>query len=85
MDSTILRGRPIPDSQGDELLQSLLAEIEEEDRLGALLGIDLTPPGPDRTHAPPIYPPLAEWLRRSEEVHRFLERAYRAKRRGAAG
>ena len=62
----------------------LLAQIDEEERLGAALGVDLTPPAPDPSHAPPVYAPLDEWLRRSEEIHRFLQEAYRAEHRQRA-
>jgi len=80
MQSDASRGRPLPDLHGEELLRELLAQIEEEERLGAALGVDLTPPAPDPSHAPPVYGPLDEWLRRSEEIHRFREEVYRALR-----
>jgi hypothetical protein len=70
---------------GDELVRWLLERLDEEEQLGAALGVDLTPPGPDPSHAPSIYPPPAEWLRRSEEIHRFLEEAHRAERRKHSG
>src|SRR5262245_61423948 len=46
------RARPLPELEGEPLLRLLLAEIEEEERLGAALGVDLTPPAPSRAHAP---------------------------------
>jgi hypothetical protein len=75
------RSHPLPDVHGDELIRELLALVDEEEQLGAALGVDLTPPGPDPSHAPLVYGPLDAWLRRSEEVHRFLEERYRAERR----
>jgi hypothetical protein len=64
----------------DPLITALLAEIHEDEALSALVGVDLSPPGPSASHAPPVYLPHDEWLRRSEEIHRFL----RAKRRAEA-
>jgi hypothetical protein len=78
------RGTPFPEVHGEELLRELLAEIEEEERLGAALGVDLTPPGPDPSCAPRVYGPLDAWLRRADEIHAFLEECYRAERRGKA-
>lgn len=75
------RGSPFPDVHGDELVRLLLAEIEEEERLAAEVGVDLAPGAPDPSHAPLVYAPLDEWLRRSEEIHQFLEQARRAERR----
>jgi hypothetical protein len=66
------------DPQGDELVRALLREIEEDEELSRLIGVDLSPPAPSRAHAPVVMPPLADWLRRSEEVHTFL--ASRARR-----
>ena len=57
----------------DPILGPILRDIERDDELSRALGVDLTPPGPLPEHAPPAYLPLDEWLRRSEEVHRFLE------------
>lgn len=74
------RGRPLPDIHGEELVRLLLAEIEEEEALSRVLGIDLTPPSPDPANAPPVYGPLDVWLERSEEIHRFREQAFRAER-----
>jgi hypothetical protein len=74
------RGRPLPDLEGDAVIQVLLAEIEEEERLSAAIGEDLTPPAPKPEHAPARYPPLRVWLERSEEVHALRERAWRAER-----
>jgi hypothetical protein len=74
------RGTPFPEVHGEELLRQLLAEIEEEERLGAALGVDLTPPGPDPSSPPLAYGPLDAWLRRAEEVHAFLEARHRAER-----
>jgi hypothetical protein len=79
------RGRPFPEIHGEELVRWFLAQIDEEERLGAALGVDLTPPGPDPSHAPLVYGPLEEWLRRSEEVHAFLEARYRAEHARAGG
>ncbi|AUX37696.1 MULTISPECIES: hypothetical protein [Sorangium] len=66
----------------DPTILSLLAEIDDEAELSSLLGVDLSPAGPSASHAPSTYPPLDEWLRRSEEVHRFLRAAKRAEREG---
>jgi hypothetical protein len=60
------------DPEGDELVSALLAEIEEDERLSGLIGVDLAPPGPAACHAPVVRPALAAWLRRAEEVHAFL-------------
>ncbi len=60
------------DPQGEDLVRALLEEIDDDERLSALLGVDLSPPAPSPAHAPVGLPPLAEWLRRSEEVHAFL-------------
>jgi hypothetical protein len=51
----------------------LLAQIEDEQQLSQRLGIDLCPPSPRPEHAPRVYGDLESWLKRSEEVHRFLE------------
>jgi hypothetical protein len=64
----------------DPLILSLLSEIDEDEELSALVGVDLSPPGPSPSHAPPIYLPHDEWLRRSEEIHRFLRANRRAER-----
>jgi hypothetical protein len=77
------RANALPEIHGEALVRLLLDEIDEEERLGTALGIDLTPPGPAPSHAPPVYPALDEWLRRSEEVHAFLEARYREERRAA--
>jgi hypothetical protein len=66
------------DPQGEELVRALLDEIDEDERLSGLIGVDLSPPAASRSHAPVGLPPLAEWLRRSEEVHALL--ASRARR-----
>jgi hypothetical protein len=58
---------------GEAVVRALLAEIEEDERLSALIGVDLNPPDPRPEHAPKVYGDLQSWLRRSEEVHRFLE------------
>jgi hypothetical protein len=60
------------DPEGEELVRALLDEIEEDERLSRLIGVDLSPPAPDESHGPVVRPPLAEWLRRAEEVHAFL-------------
>ena len=78
--SSVDRGRPFRDLYGAELVRDLLREIEEEEKLAQALGVDLTPAGPSRGHAPRIYAPLDVWLRRSEEIHRFLEERWRAER-----
>ena len=78
--SSTLRGRPLPEIHGDELVKQLLSEIEEEEALSRALGIDLTPPAPDAAHAPRVYGPLHVWLERSEEIHTFREQAHRAER-----
>jgi len=75
-----MRARPLPEVEGDELIRLLLAEIDEEERLSAALGVDLSPVGPDPSHAPMSYLPLPLWLRRSEEIHAFREQAWRAER-----
>lgn len=66
------------------MIAALLAEIDEEEALSALVGVDLSPPAPSAAHAPPVYLPHDAWLRRSEEVHRFLRASRRAEheRRG---
>lgn len=55
-------------------LLGLLEESAEEERLGDLLSIDRS--GPIHVHEA-RYLPLAEWLRRSEEVHHFRAEAPR--------
>lgn len=77
------RGQPLLELHGEELVRWLLSQIDEEEQLGAALGVDLTPPAPDPSHAPAVYGPLDEWLRRSEDVHAFLEERHRAERREA--
>jgi hypothetical protein len=72
------RARPIPDAPGEQIMRELLEEIAEDERLSAALGVDLTPPAPVPMHAPRVYGPLDAWLRRSLEVHRFLEESRRA-------
>jgi hypothetical protein len=79
------RGKPLPDVQGDELVHALLAEIDEEERLGAAIGVDLAPADARPEHASAACPPLAAWLRRAEEVHAYLERQRRAERARTAG
>ena len=54
------------------MVEVLLAEMAEEERLVERLGISLAPADPHPDHAPRRRLPLDEWLRRSEEVHRFL-------------
>ncbi len=71
----------MPDATGDDLVSTLLAEVEEEQRLSIVLGVDLTAPAPKAEHAPSVYAPLEVWLRRSEEVHLFREQAWRDDRR----
>jgi hypothetical protein len=63
------------DPVGDELVLAILAEIEEDERLSELVGVDLAPVGPDPSHAPSVLPSLEDWLRRAEEAYRFLEAA----------
>lgn len=79
------RARALPEVHGNALIRALLAEIEEDDALGRSIGVDLTPAAPDPAHAPVVYGPLDIWLRRSEEIHRFCEEAWRAERRASAG
>jgi hypothetical protein len=79
------RAHPLPELHGNALVRALLAEIQEEEALGRSIGVDLTPPGPAPAHAPLVYGPLDVWLRRSEEIHRFREEAWRAERRARAG
>jgi hypothetical protein len=74
------RGQPFPDLAGEALVRALLAEIEEEERISRALGVDLTPAGPDPSHAPVIYPPLPVWLERADEVRALEERAWRIER-----
>ena len=71
------RGVPFPELEGDELLNYLLSDIEDEERLAFVLGVDLTPACPRPEHAPRVYAPLEIWLRRSEEIHAFRESAWR--------
>jgi len=65
------------------VVEALLAEIAEEERLTALVGTSVAPADPLPEHAPRRRLPLDEWLRRSEEVHRFLCDARRRDRRRA--
>jgi len=65
-----MREQGAPKTQG--LVAALLEEIAEEQRLAALLGTSVAPADPLPEHAPRQRLPLDEWLRRSEEVHRFL-------------
>ena len=74
------RGQAFPEIHGEELVQWFLAQIDEE-RLGVALGVDLTPPASDPSHAPAVYGPLDAWLRRAEEVHAFLAARYRDEHR----
>jgi hypothetical protein len=74
------RGRPLPERPGDVLVRELLDEIELDERLGRSIGVDLTPPGPDASHAPVVYPPLSVWLERADEVSALREGAWRAER-----
>jgi hypothetical protein len=78
------RAHPLPELRGEALVRALLAEIDEEEALGRSIGVDLTPPGPDPAHAPPVYGPLEVWLQRSEEIHRFCEDVWRSERRARA-
>ncbi len=70
------------DPVGDELVLAILAEVEEDERLSQLVGVDVAAAAPDPGHAPQVLPPLADWLRRAEEVYAFLEAA-RARDAGA--
>jgi hypothetical protein len=79
------RAQPILELEGDALINLLLDEIEEDDRLSQAMGIDLSPPAPDPKHAPLVCPPLDVWIRRAEEVHELRERAWRAARRQKKG
>jgi hypothetical protein len=72
------RGNPLPDLQGSDLIQLLLAEIDEEEELSRAVGMDLTPPSPSADHAPREYGPLSSWLARSEEVHELRQAVWRA-------
>lgn len=74
------RGDPLPEVPGDLIVLRLLEEIEEEEALGRLLGVDLAPPDPLPSHAPASYGPLESWLERALEVHAFLERRRLAER-----
>jgi hypothetical protein len=65
------RGEPLSDV-GAEVVAELLAEIDDDEQLSAALGVDLTPPGPDPSHAPAVYLSLEAWFERSEEIHRLL-------------
>ena len=75
------RGAPLAEIEGDELIQELLQDVEDEERLSAALGVDLCPAAPDPRHAPVVYAPLVVWLRRSEEIHGFREQTRRAEHR----
>jgi hypothetical protein len=75
------RGRPLPELSGDVLVRELLEEIELDEHLGRSIGVDLTPAGPDPSHAPAVYPPLSVWLERADEVRALREAAWRAERR----
>lgn len=68
------------DPVGDDLVFSILADLEEDERLSALLGVDLGPAAPDPAHAPQVLPDLASWLRRAEEVYAFLQAASASER-----
>lgn len=61
------------DPVGDDLIAVILAEIAEDELLSGLVGVDVGPAAPDASHAVVVLPALAEWLRRAEEVHEFLE------------
>ena len=74
------RGQPLPETPGDVLVRELLDEIELDERLGRCIGVDLTPAGPDPSHAPAVYPPLSVWLERADEVRSLREAAWRAER-----
>ena len=67
------RARPLPDLSGDAVVRELLEQIAEEEELSERLSLDLSPPDPRTEYGPAVYPPLDVWLRRSEEIHRFLE------------
>ena len=75
------RGRPLPDLSGEVLVRELLEEIELDELLGRSIGVDLTPAGPDPSHAPAVYPPLSVWLERADEVRALQEAVWRAERR----
>jgi hypothetical protein len=62
----------------DPILQQLLRDAEEEQRLSELLGVELS--APYSRFEPPVYLPLESWLRRSEEVHRFQRSSIRRER-----
>jgi hypothetical protein len=66
------RGNPLPEA-GADFVAALIAEIEEDERLSAALGVDLTPAAPDPSHAPRSYLRPEKWIERSEEVHSMLE------------
>ena len=74
------RGQPLPETPGNLLIRELLDEIEIDERLGRSIGVDLTPAGPDPSHAPRVYPPLSVWLERADEVQALREAAWRADR-----
>jgi hypothetical protein len=67
------RARALPDLSGDDVVRELLQQIADEEELSSQLGLDLATPDPRPEHGPTVYPPLDVWLRRSEEVHRFLQ------------
>jgi hypothetical protein len=67
------RARALPDASGDVVVRELLGQIAEEEELSARLNLDLSPPDPRAEYGPAVYPPLDVWLRRSEEIHRFLQ------------
>jgi len=67
------RARALPDLSGEAVVRELLEQIAEEEELSARLNLDLSPPDPRMEYGPAFYPPLDVWLRRSEEIHRFLE------------
>ena len=60
---------------GDVLVRELLDEIELDEQLGRSIGVDLTPAGPDPSHAPAVYLPLSIWLQRADEVCSLREAA----------
>ena len=65
-----------PEPSGHEVVQALLRAIEDDERLSASIGVDLTPAAPAPSASQPS--DLESWLRRAEEVHRFLEECRRA-------
>jgi Uma2 family endonuclease len=66
---------------GESVVRELLAAIEAERQLSLRVGVDLSPPAPRPEHATRHYGSLEAWLKRSEEIHRFLERNHAQSRR----